>query len=145
MKTITKIVVILAAAVMTAGCATRPAYDAYGCAYPNYGGAVIGGLAGGLLGAQIGSGHRRRDRNDDTAKHRTGVEPCLEPHQADTRFIVTGEQCPLDRRRATPARQQREVHVDHRHHVEHVRLDQLTERHHHPQVGGDPEDIVDSV
>lgn len=59
MKTITKIVVILAAVVMTAGCATRPAYDAYGCAYPNYGGAVIGGLAGGLLGAQIGGGSGR--------------------------------------------------------------------------------------
>lgn len=59
MKTITKIVVILAATVMTAGCATHSAYDAYGCAYPNYGGAVIGGLAGGLIGAQIGSGSGR--------------------------------------------------------------------------------------
>lgn len=56
MKTITKSLVI-AALLMTAGCATYP--GPYGCAYPNYGGAVIGGLAGGLLGAQIGSGSGR--------------------------------------------------------------------------------------
>jgi outer membrane lipoprotein SlyB len=41
-----------------AGCASHPSAHV-GCAQPNYGGAIIGGLAGGLLGAQIGSGSGR--------------------------------------------------------------------------------------
>jgi uncharacterized protein YcfJ len=41
-----------------AGCASHPSQQV-GCAQPNYGGAVIGGLAGGLLGAQVGRGSGR--------------------------------------------------------------------------------------
>ena len=57
MKTITK---VLAAAIVlvTAACASTPQTRA-GCANPNYGAAVIGGLAGGVLGAQVGSGSGR--------------------------------------------------------------------------------------
>lgn len=55
MGTMTKVMAALSVAVMTAGCASTP----QGCANPNYGGAVIGGLAGGLLGAQVGSGSGR--------------------------------------------------------------------------------------
>lgn len=60
MKTTTK---VGAAVIMIAGlaaCASTPSYHAReGCAHPNYGGAVIGGLAGGLIGAQVGSGSGR--------------------------------------------------------------------------------------
>ena len=41
-----------------AGCASHPSQHV-GCAQPNYGAAVIGGLAGGLLGSQIGRGSGR--------------------------------------------------------------------------------------
>lgn len=57
MKTMTKILMIVLLAV-TAGCAAGP-QTRVGCAEPNYGGAVIGGLAGGLLGAQVGKGSGR--------------------------------------------------------------------------------------
>ena len=43
-----------------------------------------------------------------------GVEPLLQLHQAHAGDVVAGQQRPLDRRRAAPARQQREVQVDHR-------------------------------
>lgn len=56
MKFMTKALAIVATASIVAGCATSPQV---GCAYPNYGGAVIGGLAGGLLGSQIGGGSGR--------------------------------------------------------------------------------------
>ena len=45
-------------ALLGSGCASGP-QARHGCAEPNYGGAVIGGLAGGLLGAQVGSGSGR--------------------------------------------------------------------------------------
>ncbi|HET9405497.1 MAG TPA: glycine zipper 2TM domain-containing protein, partial [Burkholderiales bacterium] len=44
--------------ILLAGCAGGP-QERHGCAQPNYGGAVIGGLAGGLIGAQVGSGSGR--------------------------------------------------------------------------------------
>ena len=60
MKTITKLIVLAAVAITTAGCASNPSYQARrGCENPNYAGAVIGGLAGGLLGAQVGRGSGR--------------------------------------------------------------------------------------
>lgn len=58
MKTITKVLAVATIAVITAGCAGGP-QARQGCANPNYGAAVIGGLAGGLLGAQVGSGAGR--------------------------------------------------------------------------------------
>jgi uncharacterized protein YcfJ len=61
MKATTKIKlasIVLAAGL--AGCASSPGYHArQGCAEPNYGGAVIGGLAGGLIGSQVGGGSGR--------------------------------------------------------------------------------------
>lgn len=61
MKTATKVKVsIIVLAMGLAGCASHTGYHArQGCAEPNYGGAVIGGLAGGLLGSQVGSGSGR--------------------------------------------------------------------------------------
>lgn len=61
MKSTTKLkVAAMVIAASLAGCASNPGYHArQGCAEPNYGGAVIGGLAGGLLGAQVGSGSGR--------------------------------------------------------------------------------------
>ena len=55
MNTFTKVVTVVGVAVLAASCASTP----QGCAQPNYGGAVIGGVAGGLLGAQVGSGSGR--------------------------------------------------------------------------------------
>ena len=52
----------------------------------------------------------------------------------DAGDVVAGEQRPLDRRRAAPPRQQREVHVDHRQGGEHVRLDD-------PPVGDDDAEL----
>ena len=47
-------------------------------------------------------------------EHRPGVEPLLDLHQAHAGLGVAGQERPLDRRRAPPAGQQREVEVDHR-------------------------------
>ncbi len=44
----------------------------------------------------------------------TGVEALLDLHDAHAGLVVAGQQGPLDRRRAPPSRQQREVEVDHR-------------------------------
>ncbi len=58
MRNLTRMLAIAGIAAMTAGCASAP-QTRQGCAEPNYGGAVIGGLAGGLLGAQVGKGSGR--------------------------------------------------------------------------------------
>ena len=70
----------------------------------------------------------------DAFVHGPGVQPLVEAHQAHTRLRVTGENRPLHRRGTTPARQQREVRVHHRHDVEHVRLDELAESDDHSQL-----------
>jgi uncharacterized protein YcfJ len=57
MRPLTIVSVTVTAAALLAGCATGPTQQA-GCA-PNYGGALIGGVAGGLLGAQVGGGSGR--------------------------------------------------------------------------------------
>jgi uncharacterized protein YcfJ len=61
MKTTTIVMASMLALVAgLAGCASQSGHHTrQGCAEPNYGGAVIGGLAGGLLGAQVGSGSGR--------------------------------------------------------------------------------------
>ncbi|MCW5603288.1 MAG: glycine zipper 2TM domain-containing protein [Burkholderiales bacterium] len=58
MKRVTKTISVAAIVFVVAGCASGPQTRA-GCENPNYGAAVIGGLAGGLLGAQVGSGSGR--------------------------------------------------------------------------------------
>ena len=58
MKANTTLLIAATTAAMLAGCASSPSQHA-GCAQPNYGAAVIGGLAGGLLGAQVGAGSGR--------------------------------------------------------------------------------------
>lgn len=55
MKSANQLVVVLISAGLLAGCAGGPQIK-QGCNQPNYGAAIIGGLAGGLLGSQIGSG-----------------------------------------------------------------------------------------
>jgi uncharacterized protein YcfJ len=55
MKIATKVLVSVVTVAVVAGCATSPSQRA-GCANPNYGAAIIGGLAGGMLGAQVGGG-----------------------------------------------------------------------------------------
>ena len=59
--------------------------------------------------------------------------------------VVAGEQRPLDRRRAAPTRQQREVEVDHRQLGQHVRLDELPEGDDDTELGADPDHVVDVV
>ena len=76
---------------------------------------------------------------------RARVERLLQRHQAHARGRVAGEDGPLDRRRAPPPRQQREMDVEHRHHVEHVGSDQLPERDHHAQPGAHFDDVVDAI
>ena len=58
MKTITNASAVVTIVVVMAGCAGGPEAR-HSCANPNYGTAVIGGLAGGLLGAQVGGGTGR--------------------------------------------------------------------------------------
>ncbi len=54
-------------------------------------------LARGLVGS---------DRHADTREHRPGVETGFDLHEVDAGLRVAGEDRPLDRRRAAPARQQ---------------------------------------
>ena len=58
MRSLTKAATAALVSGVLAGCASHPTQHV-GCAAPNYGGAIIGGLAGGLLGAQVGSGSGR--------------------------------------------------------------------------------------
>ena len=50
-----KFVTVIISTALLAGCASGPQVR-QGCNEPNYGAAIIGGLAGGLLGSQIGGG-----------------------------------------------------------------------------------------
>ena len=59
--------------------------------------------------------------------------------------VVAGQQCSLDRRRAAPSWQQREVQVHHRQRGERVRLDQLTEGDDDTEVGAELEHVVDPM
>jgi uncharacterized protein YcfJ len=58
MKTFTKGLAAAVIVIVTAGCASAP-HTRAGCENPNYGAAVIGGLAGGVIGSQVGSGSGR--------------------------------------------------------------------------------------
>ncbi len=69
--------------------------------------------------------------------------PDVDPHEADAGLGVAGEDGALDRGGAAPPREQREVHVDHRQRVEHVRLDDLAEGGDDAELGADSEHIVD--
>jgi len=55
MKIINKLIVVIIAIGLLAGCASNPQM-AQGCSHPNYGAAIVGGVAGGLLGSTIGRG-----------------------------------------------------------------------------------------
>jgi len=55
MKLANRLWVIAVSAGLLAGCAGGPQIK-QGCNKPNYGAAIIGGIAGGLLGSQIGAG-----------------------------------------------------------------------------------------
>ncbi len=88
---------------------------------------------------------RGADRDAHDVEDGPGVEALLDLHQAHPRLAVAGEEGPLDRRRAAPARQQREVEVDHRHLGEHVGLDDLPEGDHDRQVDLGGEHVVDLV
>ena len=55
MKSTHKVFAVMVSMGLLAGCAGGPDIR-QGCNEPNYGAAIIGGLAGGLLGSQIGGG-----------------------------------------------------------------------------------------
>ena len=74
-----------------------------------------------------------------------GVEAFLDRHHTHAGHRVAGEQRPLDRCRAPPAREQREVQIDHRQLGEHVRLDQPAEGDDDAELGTDREHVVDRV
>ncbi len=60
-------------------------------------------------------GWRRRvaaDRHLLLQQDRPGIKPLLHLHDRDPGRSVAGQQCPLDRCRAAPARQQRGVHIE---------------------------------
>ena len=61
--------------------------------------------------AQLPGGLLVVDRRRDAGEHRAGVEALLDLHDADAGLGISGEDRALDRRRAAPARQEREVHV----------------------------------
>ena len=67
--------------------------------------------------------------------HAAGVEALLDRHHAHAGDVVAGEQRSLDGRRAPPAREQREVQVDHAQLGEHVRLDDPPEGDDDAQLG----------
>ena len=79
--------------------------------------------------------------------HRPGVEAGLERHDAHAGLGVAGEDRPLDRRRAPPARQQREVHVHEpvRQRVEQRLREDLAERDDHAELGPGRGDLVDDL
>ena len=54
MKIMNKLILIIVASGLLAGCASNP--QMAGCSHPNYGAAIVGGVAGGLLGSTIGRG-----------------------------------------------------------------------------------------
>ncbi len=53
-----------------------------------------------------------RDRERILKQHRPGIEALVHLHDGDAGFDISREQRALDRRGATPAREQRSVHVD---------------------------------
>ncbi len=55
---------------------------------------------------------RRPDRDGLGQQDRAGVEPLFHLHDADAGLAVAGEDGALDRRRATPARQERGVDIE---------------------------------
>ena len=55
MKSANQLVAVVISAGLLAGCAGGPQIK-QGCNDPNYGAAIIGGIAGGLLGSAIGAG-----------------------------------------------------------------------------------------
>ncbi len=69
---------------------------------------------GGEPGAQLPGGLVLADRHRGAGVDRPGVQPLLERHQADAGRRVAGQDGALDRRGASPAREQREVGVHHR-------------------------------
>ena len=95
--------------------------------------------------AQLSQRLARPDGELGPAVDRAGVQAFLQRHQADAGGLVAGEQRPFNRRRATPARQQREVQVDERQPGQRMRFDQLAERDHDRELGADLECIVDAV
>ena len=96
-------------------------------------------LASQLVGRAVPDGHL------GAAVHPTGVELVDDLHHAHPGACVAGQDGPLDRGGAPPARQQREVKVDHGERGEHVGLDDAPERHHDAEVGAGAQDVVDVV
>jgi hypothetical protein len=103
------------------------------------------GADGDQLLAQLGGGGLGADRHLPAGVDAARVEALLECHHAHAGDLVAGEQCPLDRGRSPPPWQQREVQIDHRENVEDRRPDDLTERHHHAQLGAVGDRVVHVV
>ena len=107
------------------------------------------GMAGQRVDEQLGAERRRAGPRSSPAVssapigvhgarvHRPGVETGFELHEAHAGLGVAGEDRPLDRRRAPPARQQREVHVHEpaRQRVEQRLREELAERDDDAELG----------
>ena len=61
---------------------------------------------------QFSAGRFRRDFGFAFQQHVAGIQPGVHFHCRNAAFFVAGLNCPLDRRRAAPSRQQRTVNVD---------------------------------
>ena len=99
-------------------------------------------------GDQLGA--QRGERDVVAEWHRrtayTGpVEPLFHLHQADTGLVVAGEDGALDRRRAAPAGQEREVQVHHRDLPEQPRRDDAAVRHHDRELDAGGRQVVHVV
>ena len=97
--------------------------------------------------AQLARGVVLQDRNAARRVDGPGVEPGLELHHAHAGLGVAREDRPLDRRRAPPARQQREVHVDETvwQRFEQGDRKQLAERDDHAELGTRRAHVVDDL
>jgi len=86
-------------------------------------------------------GHRYLGAGVDVAF----VELLCDLHEADAGHLVASKDRSFKRCGASPARQEREVNVDHRKRVENVIADDVPERDDDPKVGTCVEHIVDVV
>ena len=96
-------------------------------------------------GAQLGGRLRVADHDLPAVVDGTGVEARLERHDTDPGRRVAGEDRPFDRRRATPARQQREMKVHHRQAGQHVRGDDPAEGDDDAERGARPHRLLHAL
>ena len=94
------------------------------------------------LGSQRGERVIGPNRYHCTAVDLAGVQPLLNPHDADAGLRVACQQRSLHWGSSAPTRQQREVHVDHRQTLENGNRNDSAVRHHHTQISVNLECIL---